>query len=610
MGAQATRESGAARSASWADLDGSHPWRDAVPGAWVDYPARRRRDAELAYLNLPLAREMGLLPRRGDDRIDAATRRAVLDAFAIVIVNEYDVAHGVSVPRRDRLPRRYMATRYLQLQHPDRRGTTSGDGRSVWNGTVTHRGATWDVTSCGTGVTRLCPATAELGKYLRTGNDVASYGCGTASLEDGLAAALMSEALHSAGIRTERTLAILELPRGQAIVVRAGRNLLRPAHLFAPLKQNDLVRLEAAVEYWIDRQVANGDLPAEPRRARRFAAFADAVAETFGRLAATFEREYVFCWLDWDGDNILLNGGIIDYGSVRQFGLFHRGYRFDDGPRWSTTITEQRVKARRIVQAVAQIRETLIRGRRVPLSALARDPVLARFDRAFAETRDRLLLRAVGLPGVAADRVRRLEPAAVRRLDRAITWLERARSSKGWVAVPDGRTWNAIYSARDLLRELPARYLANGLRPLDAREVLSIALSSFATRRDRRATRYRRARARELQSAYLDLLARAARRIRRPRSDLLGEIAARAAVANRYARITGEASIYAAKRLLRNRRRLGLEGTGRVIHAFVAEQTADPAARPALTRTEADARDVRRVLDALLEITIECRHGR
>ena len=83
---------------------------------------------------------------------------------------------------------------------------------------------------------------------------------------------------------------------------------------------------------------------------------AERVAIDFARAAATFEHEYIFCWLDWDGDNCLTNGGILDYGSVRQFGLFHREYRFDDGPRWSTSIVEQRNKARYIVQTFAQAR--------------------------------------------------------------------------------------------------------------------------------------------------------------------------------------------------------------------------------------------------------------
>ena len=47
--------------ASFARIDGSHPYRDQVPGGHVDYRARRRRDGEVAFFNFGLAREMGLI---------------------------------------------------------------------------------------------------------------------------------------------------------------------------------------------------------------------------------------------------------------------------------------------------------------------------------------------------------------------------------------------------------------------------------------------------------------------------------------------------------------------------------------------------------------------
>ena len=197
-------------------IDGTHPFKRAVEEGYVDYPARRVRGSELVYFNFSLAKEMGLLPGDHPHRPTPELSRAVLDTFSLVIINEHDERSGLRVPKRDRLPGTYMATRYLQLQHPGRRGKTSGDGRSVWNGTVTHDGVTWDISSCGTGVTRLCPATAEQNRFFRTGNAASSYGCGTASLEEGLGAALMSETLHRNGIDTERVLAVIGLANGYA----------------------------------------------------------------------------------------------------------------------------------------------------------------------------------------------------------------------------------------------------------------------------------------------------------------------------------------------------------------------------------------------------------
>lgn len=591
---------------AFARIDGRHPYREAVPGGSVDYRARRRADGEVAFFNFALAREMGLIPREHPDEMTPGLRRAILDTFCFVIVNEYDLAHGPKLRGRDLLPHPYMATRYLQLQHRGRRGLTSGDGRSVWDGSLRHAGTTWDLSSCGTGVTRLCPATAETNRYFKTGSRTASYGCGTASVDEGFSAALMSETFHRSGIATERVLCVLSLPGGFAINVRAAKSLLRPSHLFAPLKQGDLPRLRAAVDYAIGRERENGALPPASPGGDDVSALVELVARSFARAAATFEREYVFCWLDWDGDNVLLDGGIIDYGSVRQFGLFHREYRFDDGPRWSTTLPEQRTKARAIVQCFAQIRGVLAAGRRLPLARFLRDPLLQTFDRTYRDTRDRLLLRHAGFDRAQEDLLIAKARPLVARFDRAHTWFERARSSRGRVPVPDGITWNAIYSTRDLLRELP-RIFARDPRPVAPEVALAIAASSYATRADRRLTETRASWAVEFQRAYLALCRRAARLTGRPLRRVLAEAAARAGAQNAYARVTGDAIAHASARLTRSRRRLGAEGTWEIVDRFADFPGSAGRGRRALAA--AGSADAKRVFDELIRLVVLSRDG-
>lgn len=590
--------------AAFARIDGRHPYRDAVPGGHVDYRARRRRDGEVAFFNYGLAREMGLIPADHPDVMVKALRAAILDAFALVIVNEYDLARGVRVSPADLLPHPYMATRYLQLQHPGRRGATSGDGRSVWNGTWRHAGVSWDLSSCGTGVTRLCPATAQTRRFYKTGSRTASYGCGTASVEEGLAAAVMSEVLVRSGIPTERVLAVIVFPGGFAVNVRAARNLLRPSHLFAPLKQNNLVRLKSTVDYAIARERKNGALPSARGAAEAYRSFAETVARAFGRAAAIFEREYVFCWLEWDGDNVLLDGSIIDYGSVRQFGLYHREYRFDDGPRWSTTIPEQKAKARGIVRCFAQIVDALMAGRKAPLSAFARDPLLAVFDASFVETRDRLLLRHAGFDKKTEELLLSRARPLIARFDRAHRWFETARSTRGRVRVPDGVTWNAVYSTRDLFRELSSSY-ARDPRPLSPDCILELAASSYATRADRRPTPAKKRRAREFQSAYLALARRAARLSRRPMRAVLADCAARSSTINAYARVTGDAVAHAAARLARSRKSLGPDGVFAIIDVF-ARRHARQAGADGLPPQRAQAK---RVFDELLALSVKTRDG-
>jgi hypothetical protein len=591
-------------------IDGNHPWKRRVVGGFVDYSARRRRDGQVAFFNFALAKEMGLVPQSHPERLNPELTRAILRTFGLQILNEWDYLNRTRVPARDRLPHTYMATRYLQLQHPGRRGTTSGDGRSVWNGTIRHAGVTWDLSSCGVGVTRLCPATALEGRFFRTGSRSASYGCGTAALGEGISAALLSETFHRNGIPTERVLAVIALPNGHAINVRAGRNLLRPSHFFAPLKQGDLPRLRAAIDVFCERQIANGDWPQLAPGAARYRHLADACARAFARTAAIFESEYVFCWLDWDGDNVLADGGIVDYGSVRQFGLYHREYRFDDDTRWSTTIPEQRVKARYIAQCFAQIRACLLEGRKRPLEEFAHDPCLRSFDREFAATKERLLVRKLGLRPQTAAFVTRARRSELERFRRAFAYFERARSARGRQRVPDGLTWNAVFSMRDLLRELPLRY-AGAPVPLGGGEFLEIALSSYAARADRRPTPTRLRMSRRLQGSYLALMRAAALYERRPLAELLREVARRSAVINRRDRITGDGIDYATDRLIRYRRRLSTGKLHRVIAEFVDHQDLNPP-EPAGDRAPAErppAHDVRRVLDRLIDAIAEMRHG-
>ena len=556
-------------------IDGRHPLQRQVPSAVVPYSARRRRDSEIAFFNFDLAREIGLIPVGHPDELNAALRRALLDTFSLVIVNEWDEAHGNRPAPRDRRDNRYMATRYLQLQHPDKRGLNSGDGRSIWNGFVRGRQGSWDVSSCGTGVTRLCPATSAFGRFFKTGNAITDYGCGTAHIDEGIGAALMSEAFARIGIQTERVLAVLSLPSGQAINVRVAPNLFRPSHFFGLLRRRNDEDLRQCVLYYADREIRDGRWPAMTGERAKIRYLAERVAIDFARVTAAFENEYIFCWLDWDGDNILCDGSIIDYGSVRQFGLYHHSYRFADSDRMSTSIPEQKRKARQIVQRFAQIRDLLLDGTPPALSTLRADPVLERFDREFEIHKRKLFLRQIGFEDAEASRIGQAAPPCLDRLLKLHTRFERRRSSRGQHRVPDGLSWNAVYCMRDLLRELPQRLVdlsGDGTTILQPDAFYEIALSDYASRKDRRLTPYRRRLARTYQRAFLELCGWVANRRQRSLESILAELAPRAATRNPYARMTGDGLTHATRRLTTNRGRLAPEETYRLIMAFAESQ--------------------------------------
>ena len=412
-------------------VDGRHPLAQTAPSAVVAYPARRRRDSKVAFFNFALAREIGLLPQSHPDKLTAGLRRAIHDAFSLVIVNEWDEANGKTPSRRDRLPHTYMATCYLQMQHPDKRGLNSGDGRSIWNGVAHGSNGSWDISSCGTGVTRLCPATSAMGEFFQTGNALTDYGCGTAHVDEGIGAALMSEAFARNGVQTERVLAVLSLPSGLAINVRVAPNLLRPSHFFGLLRRRQDEDLRRLVLYYAEREISDGRWPAIARESERIRYLADRVAIDFARATARFESEYIFCWLEWDGDNILTDGSIIDYGSVRQFGLYHRSYRFKDTDRMSTSIPEQRRKARQIVQRFAQLRELLLNGTLLPLDSFKADESVERFDREFEGNRRRLFLAKIGFEERDAEALISAAPDCLDALLRIHHRFERRRSTRG-----------------------------------------------------------------------------------------------------------------------------------------------------------------------------------
>jgi hypothetical protein len=218
---------------------------------------------------------------------------------------------------------------------------------------------------------------------VKTGDDSWATPAARADLDEMLGTALMSEIFHRNGFPTERTLAVIDFGNGTAIGVRAAPDLLRPgAHLPLPQAVAPRRKPRAALDYFIDRQVANGEwkIPARADVKERYRRALTHIARSYGRLAAICEEEYIFNWLAWDGDNLLASGAILDYGSIRQFAAKHSKYRYDDVDRFSSTLTEQRFWAREIVKVFAQAFDFALTGRKRNLGHFKNDPALKRFD--------------------------------------------------------------------------------------------------------------------------------------------------------------------------------------------------------------------------------------
>jgi hypothetical protein len=283
------------------ELDGSHPWRDVSPDGFVDYQARMRSQGRVLYFNFPLAREIELIPEDHPSVINKELEQAILETFALRIINEHDLKTGKKYPPETIKARPYMATRYLQTQHHNKQGKTSGDGRSIWNGYLKTSHLTFDISSRGTGATILSPGAQKSDGAVKTGDESFGYSSGLADLEEMLGSAVMSEIFYRQDIPTERCLAVIGFPDGAAIGVRSAPNLIRPAHIFRYLKQNRQAELKAAVDYFIQRQIENGFWQFPDAASERYATalITGPVLRPNGRSA---EEEYIS--IGPDGDNI------------------------------------------------------------------------------------------------------------------------------------------------------------------------------------------------------------------------------------------------------------------------------------------------------------------
>jgi uncharacterized protein YdiU (UPF0061 family) len=588
-------------------INGQHPFKEQVPKGRVEYKARYRKGGKVAFFNFALAKEMGLLPKNHDEKLNPELEKEILETFSIVIINEYDVMNDIKFPEDEIRPHTVMATRYLQLQHPDKCGRTSGDGRTIWNGSIRHNGTTWDVSSCGTGATKLSPACNLNKKFYQTGDPSISYGCGLADLSEGIETLMFSEVLSKNNFKTEKILAIVEFDKGISINVRANPNLIRPSHFFGHLKQGNYETLKQVADYYIERQVLNKawEQTTFKNDKEKYDYLAKQVAKAFGETAAKFEDEYIFCWLDWDGDNILMDGGIIDYGSIRQFGLFHSEYRYDDVQRYSTSILEQREKAKYIVQCFAQIADFLITGKKKSLSQFKKDHAMVLFDRYFIEAKNRNLLSRMGFKKAHQDYLLKEQLKTVVKFRQTFSYFERAKSKRGVYKVADGITRDAIFCMRDILRELPQIYLSSD-SVLSPQEFLEVIKSSYAKRTDLKLTPQKIRYINRFQSLYRDLVKSVARTTSQTRQQFLLELTMRSSVINRYDRVTGDSITYIVEKALRLRPKLTAEELYHLTMQFSEYQNLDPDKKDT---TVALPQRQTNIMKGFTTIVRECREG-
>ena len=561
------------------EIDGTHPWRDVSSDGYIDYQARYRSQGRVLYLNFPLAKEMGLLPPDHLPTINKELEQVVLETFSLQIINEYDLRQGKKYPPESIKPDPYMATRYLQTQHRNRQGKTSGDGRSIWNGCLKTERLTFDISSRGTGATILSPGAQEADGAVQTGNEVYGYSSGLADLDEMLGSAVMSEIFYRQGIPTERCLAVIGFSDGTAIGVRTAPNLIRPAHIFRYLKQKRHAELKASVDYLIDREIQNGfwDLPEAGKG--RYSKALDYLARSYAKMAAVLEEEYIFNWLSWDGDNMLASGAILDYGSIRQFAAKHDKYRFKDVDRYSASLAEQRSWARMLVQVFAQAMAFIRSGEKENLTEFKDAECLRVFDRAFEKERDRRMLWRIGFTPEQIEHLMKKAQQEIKDFDRSLSYFEDRKVSKGIEKLPDGFTHNPVFLIRNLLRLLPAYYVAQSLSRADEESAYmphdifcQLMAASYVGKKDLKLTPASVSHVKEFQECYLRLLAK----LDEPFDAALRTLQERSAIINHRHRITGDAVTFIIEEVIAIKGKIKIDGLQEALDFFIDSQVLIP----------------------------------
>jgi len=563
----------------FSEIDGTHPWRNVSPDGYVDYQARYRPHGRVLFFNFPLAKEMGLISVDHPSSIGKDLEQVILDTFSLQIINEYDLQQGKKFPPETIKPHPYMATRYLQTQHRNKQGKTSGDGRSIWNGYVESDNLVFDISSRGTGATILSPGAQETQKLMATGDTTYGYSSGLADLDEMLGSAVMSEIFYRQGIPTERCLAVIGFPDATAIGVRTAPNLIRPAHMFRYLKQGRLEELKASVDYFIDREVQNGFWKIPANEKDRYTKALDYFARSYAKLAALLEEEYIFNWLSWDGDNMLASGAMLDYGSIRQFAAKHDKYRYKDVDRYSASLAEQRGWARTTIQVFAQAMSFITSGVKENLNNFKNAECLRVFDESFARERDERMLWRIGFTPEQIAYLMSNAQKEIRDFDRSLSYFEDRKVTKGIEKLPDGFTHNPVFLIRNLLRLLPAYYVAQTASRVDDTSAYMpdeifcrIMAASYVGKNDLKPSATTTSHVKDFQECYLRLVAV----LGGPFDMVLKTLQERSAIINHRHRITGDAVTWIIEEVIAIKGKIRIAGLQDAIDAFIDSQVLIP----------------------------------
>jgi hypothetical protein len=231
----------------------------------------------------------------------------------------------------------------------------------------------------------------------------------------------------------------------------------------------------------------------------------------------------------------------------------------------------------------------------------------------FTINRKRMLLEKAGFTRHDAELMMEKSPKNVARFERAFKWWERKTKQKKHYRVADGITKDALYSMRDILREMP-RHLNKSWDLMPIERFMDHITSTYCGAADSKPNFIRSIKATELQKAYMTLIETCARLTEARRENMVGRVMARAEILNRRERVTGDAICNVGEKILRSRKQLPRKELFGLISTFIDAQILVPdhklkpvqrsTVEPARITTKAEV-----VLKALDKVVRDLRHG-
>jgi hypothetical protein len=232
-----------------------------------------------------------------------------------------------------------------------------------------------------------------------------------------------------------------------------------------------------------------------------------------------------------------------------------------------------------IVKVFAQVIDFVQSGVKKTLRAFKEAECLKVFDLAFETERERRMLWRIGFTPEQIDHLMNEARKEIEDFDKAISYFEDRKVSKGIEKLPDGFTHNPVFLIRNLLRLLPAYYVAQKIARPDDRSgympsdiFCKIMAASYVGKRDLELTPARVAYVQAFQERYLKLIAA----LGQPFDDVLKSIQERSAVINHRHRLTGDAMVFIIEEVIAMKGKIKIDGLQEALDAFIDSQVLIP----------------------------------